>query len=198
MDAKLWSKEHTSRDSAPRFEKGGDMRKAMIAFGVLIPVFAVNPAFAAAKAAAVAVIVPTEGNQAHGTVKFLEDQGKTVITVKLEGLAPGKHGFHIHEFGDCSSADGAASGGHFTVGKAEHGSPEDAKSHTGDLGNIEANDKGEAELTITDSKIKLEGPSSIVGRSVVVHKGLDDMKSQPAGNSGPRIGCGTIGMAKVG
>lgn len=176
------------------------MRRTLIALGMFVPALAMIPARAGAadKAAATAVIIPTEGNQVHGTVKFSEEGGKTTVAVKVSGLSPGKHGFHVHEFGDCSSADGAASGGHYAFEKSDHGSPDDPKHHTGDLGNVVANDKGEVDTTITDAKIHLEGPSSVVGRAVIFHKGIDDLKSQPAGNSGPRVGCGVIGLAKVG
>jgi superoxide dismutase, Cu-Zn family len=47
-----------------------------------------------------------------------------------------------------------------------------------------------------DPEITLSGPNSIIGRAVVVHKETDDLKSQPAGNSGPRVACGVIGLPK--
>ena len=68
--------------------------------------------------------------------------------------------------------------------------------HVGDLGNIEADATGKAKIDIRDRELKLNGPHSVVGRGLVVHADPDDLKSQPAGNAGARIGCGTIGLAK--
>ena len=77
-----------------------------------------------------------------------------------------------------------------------HGGPMDMSRHMGDMGNLVADESGKAHLEYVDAIIKLNGPNSIIGRSVVVHKGEDDLKSQPAGNSDPRVACGVIGIAK--
>jgi len=45
----------------------------------------------------------------------------------------------------------------------------------GDLGNVVANAEGIAELDISDKQIKLMGPLSIIGRSLVVHTLEDDL-----------------------
>ncbi len=63
--------------------------------------------------AAVATLEPTKGNTAGGTVNFTQKGDKVVVTASVSGLAPGAHGFHIHEKGDCSSGDGMSAGGHF-------------------------------------------------------------------------------------
>jgi len=67
--------------------------------------------------------------------------------------------------------------------------------HVGDLGNIKASSDGTATYKRVDKVISLNGPHSIIGRSVIVHAKADDMKTQPAGDSGDRIGCGVIGIA---
>lgn len=85
----------------------------------------------------------------------------------MTGLKPGKHGFHIHQFGDYT-AGCVSAGSHFNPFKKEHGGPEDENRHAGDLGNVVAGDDGVAKIDITDSQIPLEGPNSILGRSVVV------------------------------
>ena len=64
------------------------------------------------------------------------------------------------------------------------------------LGNIEADDSGKAHFEYTDKMLTFEGPHSIIGRSIIVHKGEDDLKTQPTGNAGPRVACGVIGVAK--
>jgi len=145
---------------------------------------------------ALAVINPASGSQVHGTVMFERVGHAMHVTADLEGLTPGQHGIHVHEFGDCSSTDAASAGGHFNPGHMSHGGPTDKDRHEGDLGNITAGADGKAHLEWTDSTLTFMGATSVIGRSVVVHANADDMKSQPAGNSGPRVACGVIGIAK--
>jgi Cu-Zn family superoxide dismutase len=68
--------------------------------------------------------------------------------------------------------------------------------HVGDMGNIEADESGNARLEYVDKTLSFEGDGSIIGRSVIVHQNEDDLKTQPTGNAGPRIACGVIGIAK--
>jgi Cu-Zn family superoxide dismutase len=105
----------------------------------------------------------------------------------------GKHGFHVHEFGDCSMADGVCAGGHFNPTGSPHGSPDAAKRHVGDFGNLTADESGKATYKRVDKLITFSGPNSIIGRSIIVHAAPDDF-SQPSGNAGARIGCGVIGI----
>lgn len=145
---------------------------------------------------AIAIMNPTEGSKVKGIVSF-EKTGKGVhLVATIEGLAPGPHGFHIHEFGDCSSPDANSAGGHYNPTDMPHAAPTAEKRHIGDLGNIEADKSGRARLEITDKVIALDGPHSIVGRSVVVHAQADDFKTQPTGAAGGRISCGVIGFSK--
>lgn len=140
----------------------------------------------------VAGLNPTKGNTAGGIVTFTEVEGGVRIVADVEGLSPGKHGFHIHEFGDISAPDAASAGGHFNPTKKKHGGPDFLERHVGDLGNIVANEQGYARYDRVDPIIELNGPNSIVGRSVIVHASADDYKTQPAGNSGGRVCCGVI------
>ena len=114
----------------------------------------------------------------------------------MTGLAPGNHGFHIHEFGDCSAADFTSAGGHFNPAGNPHGGPKDAKRHEGDMGNVEAGADGSATIDYTDNELRFEGSQSILGRGVIVHANPDDFKTQPTGNAGGRVACGVVGVAK--
>ena len=145
---------------------------------------------------AICNLSPTQGNNVSGTITFTQNKKGVRVVADLQGLSKGKHGFHIHEFGDCSSPDGMSAGGHYNPEGKSHGAPMDMSRHMGDMGNIEADESGKAHLEYTDAMIKLNGPNSIVGKSVIVHKGADDLKSQPAGNAGPRVACGVIEAAK--
>lgn len=156
------------------------------------------PSFALAQenTKAIAVVHPTTGSQVMGTVTFTAGADGVHVVADLTGLKPGKHGFHVHEFGDCSSADGSSAGGHFNPDKHEHAGPDAAQRHAGDLGNIEADASGKAHLEMTDKMMKLSGDHSIVGHAVIVHEKADDLKTQPTGDAGGRQGCGVIGIAK--
>ncbi len=145
---------------------------------------------------AIAVLHPTAGNQAHGTVTFTQSEYGIDVVADLEGLTPGKHGFHIHEFGDCSAVDGTSAGGHFNPDGKAHGAPTAAVRHVGDLGNIAAEADGKAHLEWTDTHLSFGGPHSIIGLAVIVHAAEDDLTSQPTGDAGARVACGVIGIAK--
>lgn len=145
---------------------------------------------------AICVLHPTEGNSAYGTVTFTKAEGGIQVVAHIEGLTPGKHGFHIHEYGDCSAPDGTSAGGHFNPGGDPHSAPTAAKRHAGDLGNVTADENGIAHLEWTDPLMTFGGTSSIIGRGIIVHAGEDDLTSQPTGNAGGRVACGVIGVAK--
>jgi Cu-Zn family superoxide dismutase len=146
---------------------------------------------------AVAVLHPTEGHEAKGTVHF-ERQGDGIrVQLRIEGLEPGDHGFHIHELGDCSAPDGTSAGGHFNPFDAPHGARDAETRHVGDLGNVTAGEEGVAEADFVDGVISFEGEASILARGVIVHAGADDLTSQPTGNAGGRVACGVVGIAKA-
>ncbi len=156
-----------------------------------------HPALAADPTKAVAVLVPTEGMKVSGTVMFEQMEDGVKVTGTVKGLTPGKHGFHVHEFGDLTSPDGKSAGGHFNPTDAPHAAPDAEMHHAGDLGNIEANQEGVATIDLTDKMLKMEGATSILGRGLVVHAGEDDMKSQPSGDAGARVAVGVIGVAST-
>lgn len=147
---------------------------------------------------AVAVLHPAEGHDVRGKVSFVKQDDGILITADVKGLTPGLHGFHIHEFGDCSAADATSAGGHFNPDNKPHGSPEDIDRHVGDLGNLDADAEGRARYERVDGHIALSGPRSIVGLAVIIHAGEDDFTSQPTGNAGARVACGVIGVASPG
>lgn len=152
-------------------------------------------ASATAFAASVKVDVPLEPKSAStvaGTLHFEEVGDGVKITGEIKNLTPGNHGFHIHEKGDCSSADAASAGGHFNPENAAHGAPDAAAHHAGDFGNLVADEHGVAKVDMLEKGRTLQGANSLTGHAVVVHGGADDLTSQPAGNSGPRVACGVI------
>jgi Cu-Zn family superoxide dismutase len=165
-------------------------------------VFAAGLALSAAAAPApapithgIAVLHPGTGS-VKGTVHFKKEAGGVHVTGTFTGLPAGGHGFHIHEFGDCSAPDFASAGGHFNPSASPHGAPTDAKRHEGDMGNISATADGNGTVDYVDAHLSFDGPGSILGRGVIVHEKADDFKTQPTGNAGGRLACGVIGVAK--
>lgn len=143
--------------------------------------------------AAQAAVADASG-KALGTVTFTKFPHGIIVHGQLEGLSPGWHGLHIHENGACTP-NFAAAGGHFGAAGSKHGL-EAEKIHYGELPNIWANDAGKAGfeaithmVSLTDGADGLFKPG---GTAIVVHAKADDYLSQPAGNSGDRIGCGVI------
>ncbi|XP_017891067.1 superoxide dismutase [Cu-Zn]-like isoform X1 [Ceratina calcarata] len=133
-----------------------------------------------------------------GELNLVQDADNSIlITGRIRGLTEGLHGFHVHEKGDLK--DGCTSTGpHFNPRKVHHGAPHDSVRHVGDLGNIRANDQGEATVHIRDNVISFSGENNIVGRAFVVHSGVDDLGkgnstlSSTTGNAGDRWACGII------
>ena len=153
-------------------------------------------ASAAEPTKAIAVLHSASGSNVTGTVTFTASGDEVKVVADITGLKPGKHGFHIHEFGDCSSPDAKSAGGHFNPANHQHGAPDAADRHAGDLGNIEADASGKAHLELSDKVMKLSGSDSILGHAVIVHEKADDLKTQPTGDAGGRVACGVIGVAK--
>jgi Cu-Zn family superoxide dismutase len=165
----------------------------------LLALLAVGVAQAAVTTAEVE-LKPTVGSTTKGTVRFKQQDGKLQIDADIAGLAPGVHGFHLHEKGDCSAPDGTSAGGHFNPASQQHGGPEHAAHHGGDFGNITADASGKAKLSLSvpTSQISLDdgAPGNIIGRGMIVHADPDDFVTQPTGNAGKRLACGVVVAGK--
>ncbi len=148
------------------------------------------------KGRSVANLKATAGNSASGSVSFVKTDNGVRVTAELTGLTTGDHGFHIHEKGDCSSSDGKSAGGHFNPHKVNHGGPDAAIRHVGDLGNISADENGNARYDRVDKLISFDGTNNIIGKGIIIHAGADDLTSQPTGAAGTRVACGVISQAR--
>lgn len=156
---------------------------------------ATNATEPAAAPAAIAQLKPTQGNSVTGTVRFLQQGGGVQVTATVSGLTPGQHGFHVHEKGDCSDPEGKSAGGHFNPAGQAHGAPGSAAHHAGDLGNLEADENGNATLEQHVHGLQLTGEQGLIGRGMIVHADADDLSTQPTGNAGARVACGVIEAA---
>ena len=148
-------------------------------------------------------------NKLSGYVSFIQvnDNNNNDVEVRvngiIKGLKKGKHGIHIHRYGNLLSVNCKGCGGHFNPHNKDHGGRNDKNSHAGDLGNITANEKGIAKFRfVLKDKITMKGKHSIFGRSIVIHEGVDDLgkgghaDSLTTGHAGGRIDCAVIGIMK--
>ncbi|WP_395060591.1 superoxide dismutase family protein [Polaromonas sp.] len=143
---------------------------------------------------AVAQLQATTGNSTSGNASFVQAGGKVLVSGEVRGLKPNaEHGFHVHEKGDCSSGDGMSTGGHFNPAGAPHGNHGVGTHHAGDLPSLKADANGVARFSFESSTIAVgSSANDIVGKGLIVHRDPDDYKTQPTGNSGPRLACAVI------
>lgn len=119
-----------------------------------------------------------------GQVLFTQKAEGVLVTAQVFGLPEtetGFFGFHIHEK-PCSGEDFSGAGAHYNPKELPH------PRHAGDLPPL-LSCGGKAELSVLTNRVRLE---ELLGRSVVIHDGTDDFRTQPAGDAGLRIACGTI------
>ena len=131
-----------------------------------------------------------------GTATFVPSAGGVRVDVEVSQLPHGTHGIHIHTVGKCEGPDFKTAGAHFNPAGKKHGRDNPAGPHNGDLPNLEVGPDGKATTSLLDTNVTLsDGPNSLFqagGTSIVIHADPDDYKTDPAGNSGPRIACGVI------
>ena len=136
----------------------------------------------------------TKASKTQGHLTFTDTEKGLRVSGTIENAPPGKHGFHVHEFGACGD-EGNDAGGHYNPAGHPHGSlMKDgvSKVHAGDMGNVEVKKDGTAKVDKTLPGLTLtSGEYPVAGRAVVLHEKADDF-GQPTGNAGGRIACGPI------
>ncbi|UOQ48107.1 superoxide dismutase family protein [Gracilibacillus caseinilyticus] len=138
---------------------------------------------------------------AVGTATFKEQADKVSVQIKVEGLEPGFHGVHIHEYAKCEGPDFESAGNHFNPEGQEHGLMHPDGPHLGDMPNLEVSADGTADVEFELQGVTLmDGDKSLLredGTSIIIHSGQDDGVSQPSGNSGERLVCGVISLEQA-
>ena len=132
----------------------------------------------------------------RGTARLEQRPAGTQVTVAVEGMPPGTYGVHLHETGKCDAPDFKTAGGHFNPGHRQHGHDNPLGSHAGDLPNLVVGADGKGGFTEQLPDLALAGgPAPLLdadGAAVLVHAQADDYKTDPSGNSGARIACGSL------
>ncbi len=143
---------------------------------------------------AIAVLQAKSGSKVAGQLLIQAEDDHLLVSGNISGLqANQKHAIHIHEFGDCTAADGSSAGKHFNPHNKLHGHPQSDERHLGDLPNIQADENGLATVEFTIDSAKLDNSEyGIIDRALIIHQQADDYRSQPAGNAGTRIACAVI------
>lgn len=167
---------------------------AIVLAGCRLPYIPYVP-FTSVAPAAVAQLRDANGRTV-GNAVLVQDNGSVRVLVDVAGLPPGQKGVHIHAVGRCEAPSFESSGEHFNPTNAQHGSANPRGPHAGDLPNISIDAKGRGHLEATLARVSLEtGARSLFdadGSALVIHADPDDLRTDPAGNSGPRIACGEI------
>ena len=171
---------------------GHSQQRCIAAF--LFVAAALSPQGASAQEAT-ADLMNSRGEVA-GHAIFIQEPGGVRIQVDATGLAPGAHGIHFHAVSKCEPPSFDSAGPHFNPDGKHHGLDNPAGPHAGDFPNLIVGPDGAARASLLDPRVTLgAGRHSLFeagGTSLVIHADPDDERTDPAGNSGPRIACGII------
>lgn len=147
----------------------------------------------AAPVATAALLAP-DGSP-RGSATLIAAGDGLELQIAATNLPAGPHGLHLHAAGKCDAPDFTSAGPHLNPHARQHGTENPQGTHLGDLPNLVAGEDGKGVLTarLGGTRAELEGLLfDADGTAIVVHATADDYRTDPSGNSGARIACGTL------
>ncbi len=175
---------------------GFAMRKMICLLGVVVVAAAIATAHGAAKPKPVVVQLTDGQGKSVGTITISQGNGGLNFKLDLVNLPPGVHGFHVHQNAKCEGPAFTTAGPHFNPESKQHGTENPMGPHAGDMMNITVSANGTVKTTVTVKSVTMGDDSHSIftngGTALVIHAKPDDYKTDPSGNSGDRIACGTI------
>ncbi|WEF22910.1 superoxide dismutase family protein [Paracoccus sp. S3-43] len=158
------------------------------------PAPAPTPAPTEGEAPMIAEIKTAEGQSLGTATAVATPSGLMLVTLELQGVPAGIRAVHVHETGKCSPPDFESAGGHI-AGNKEHGVMAANGPHPGDLPNIHIPESGALTVEYFVAGLTTDLMADEDGSAIIIHEHPDDYVSQPTGNAGGRIGCGTFAQA---
>jgi Cu-Zn family superoxide dismutase len=172
------------------------MRKLIGLLSVVVMAAAIATAFGAPAPKPVVVQMMNGQGQSVGMITISQGSGGLNFKLDLKNLTPGDHGFHVHQNAKCEGPAFTTSGPHFNPETKQHGTENPMGPHAGDMMNITVGANGTVKKTVMVKSVTMGDDSHSIftngGTALVIHAKADDYKTDPSGNSGDRIACGTI------
>ncbi|QDZ09058.1 superoxide dismutase family protein [Sphingomonas panacisoli] len=134
----------------------------------------------------------TPAGKEVGRATVREVAGGLRVTIDARFLPPGMHGAHLHTVGRCDGPDFASAGPHWNPTGMKHGTMNPQGPHSGDLPNLSIGADGRGTVGINLPGASFDALLDADGAAMVLHADVDDMMTDPSGNSGGRIACGVL------